>query len=207
MLHEVHRLLKVDGVYIVFSLNTEKLLAPLLGIASLGFDVQCHKICRRESFEKSGSNSQDNEFSQSDMKTDLLGTAVICKKRRDNFVDIEKLADEEKAVMDNYFKIEQPFLTEDQRQKIRENFECAFLAIKTSDKPHEKRNSDKLKEEKEKNDNWSLPLFSAYNAIFESEEALEYSFDLFSEDIVSYPLEREGFMTVNEALSFLEMMQ
>ena len=201
MLHEVHRLLKVGGVYIVFSLNTEKLLAPLLGIASLGFDVKCHKICKRESFEKSGSNTEENEFSQSDIKTDLLGTAVICKKKSDNFVDLQKLADEEKIVMDNYFKIEQPFLTEDQRQKIRENFECAFLAIKTSDSNSNKPDS------KEINDNWSLPLFSAYNAIFESEEALEYSFDLFSEDIVSYPLEREGFMTVNEALSFLEMMQ
>lgn len=196
MLHEVHRLLKVDGVYIVFSLNTEMLLAPLLGIASLGFDVQCHKICKRESFGE--------ESSQSDIKSDLLGTAVICKKRKDDIVDIEKLAEEEKAVMDNYFQIEKPFLTADQRQKIRENFECAFLAIKKSDSPHEKINFDRPTEN---NENWSLPLFSAYNAIFESEEALEYSFELFSEDIAQYPLEREGFMTVSEALSFLEMMQ
>ena len=53
----------------------------------------------------------------------------------------------------------------------------------------------------------SLCLLDAYDAMFEEEEVLEYSFDLFMEDISSYQLQVEGFMTATEAISFLQTMQ
>jgi hypothetical protein len=204
MLHEVHRMLKVGGVYIVFSLNSENLLAPLLGTAALGLDITCHKINKKRIKLATENHTHMNNGDNLDESDSVLGTVVICKKRIDMFVDLERLAEEEKAVMDNYFKVELPYLTSEQEQKIRENFEGAFLSSKY-DTDH---NSAVIgSREAVLNDNWRLSLYEAYNAMFEGEDNLEYSYDLFQEDIASFPLENEDYMTVTEALAFLQMMQ
>jgi hypothetical protein len=200
MLHEVHRMLEVGGVYLVFSLNTENLLGPLLGTAALGFDITCHKINKKR-IKQATKNHAGANLEESDT---VLGTVVICKKRRHTVVDLERLAEEERAVMDNYFKVELPYLTTEQEQKIRENFEGCFLSSKYN-KDH---NSAVIGSGGAVlNDNWRLTLYEAYNAMFEGEDNLEYSYDLFQEDIASYPLENKDFMTVTEALAFLQTMQ
>jgi hypothetical protein len=200
MLHEVHRMLAVGGVYLVFSLNTENLLAPLLGTAALGFDITCHKINKKR-IKQATENHAGVTLEELDT---VLGTVVICKKRRGTVVDLERLAEEERAVMDNYFKVELPYLTTEQEQKIRENFEGCFL----SSKYYTDHNSAVIGSRGAVlNDNWCLTLYEAYNAMFEGEDNLEYSYDLFQEDIASYPLENKDFMTVTEALAFLQMMQ
>lgn len=204
MLHEVHRMLIVGGVYIVFSLNTENLLAPLLGTAALGFDIACHKINKKRIKLTTENHTSDIDGGDLEESDTVLGTVVICKKRRDIVVDLERLAEEEKAVMDNYFKVETPYLTCEQEQKVRENFEGAYLSSKyyTDHKSAVIGSRGAVL-----NDNWRLSLYEAYTAMFEDEENLEYSYDLFQEDIASYPLEDKDFMTVTEALAFLQMMQ
>lgn len=193
MLNEVHRLLKVGGVYIIFSLNTEKLLSPLLGTKSLGFDVKCYEIKKK----KNVFNIEDNneEYQQGN----VLGTVVICKKVNDSIVDIEKLSEEEKDIMDNYFKVEFPFLTSIQEDKIRTNFEGIYLSTKKNIENNDNGGYDI--------DKLSLVLHQAYNAMFEEEDNLEYSYELFLEDAASYPVEKEGYMTAQEAITFLQMMQ
>jgi hypothetical protein len=188
MLYEVHRLLKVGGVYIVFSLNTEKLLSPLLGTESLGFDTKCYAIQKKQTVFNIEVDIEDQQT--------VLGTVVICKKNKDMVVNIEQLAAEEKDIMDNYFKIEYPFLTLEQEDKIRTNFEGIYLSTNTD------RNNDNYDIEK-----LSLELYQAYKAMFDEEDNLEYSYELFVEDTDIYPLEREGYMTVKEAIAFLQTMQ
>ena len=203
MLHEVHRLLKIGGVYIVFSLNSENLLAPLLGTGALGFDVTCHKINKKR-VQLADVHSRKDVGDNLEEPENVLGTVVICKKRIDTVVDLERLAEEERAVMDNYFKVELPYLTNEQEQKIRENFEGVFL----SSKNYIDHTSTVIGTRGAVlNDNWRLSVFEAYNAMFEGEDNLEYTYDLFQEDISSYPLENKEFMTVTEALAFLQMMQ
>jgi hypothetical protein len=189
MLHEVHRRLKVGGVYIVFSLNTEKLLSPLLGTKSLGFDTKCYAIKKQQTVFNIEFDSGEPE--------DVLGTVVICKKEKDIIVDIEQLAAEEKEIMDNYFKIEYPFLTLEQEDKVRTNFEGIYLST----------NRDNNNNNNYDIENLSLELYQAYKAMFEEEDNLEYSYELFLEDTDVYPLEREGYMTTKEAIKFLQTMQ
>jgi hypothetical protein len=204
MLHEVHRMLGVGGVYLVFSLNSENLLAPLLGTAALGFDITCHKINKKRINQATENHNHICAGANLGESDTVLGTVVICKKRRDMVVDLERLAEEERAVMDNYFKVELPYLTTEQEQKIRENFEGSFLSSKCNKDHNSAVTSSRGAV---LNENWRLTLYEAYNAMFEGEDNLEYSYDLFQEDIASYPLENRGFMTVTEALAFLQMMQ
>ena len=145
MLAEVHRLLKVGGTYVIFSLNTEELLGPLLRTKALGYEVSCYKINKKSSPNQStdcthqknivnsdnsenSENSEDNrntgnktdsnieDFTRT-LETELennkycMGTVVICKKINNNTIDIDQLCEEEKIIMDTYFKIEMPFLT------------------------------------------------------------------------------------------------
>ena len=211
MLHEVHRLLKVGGVYMVFSLNTENLLAPLLGCPALGFQIECHQICRRDNArkEKNPLNNEGNKERsklQTEEKSEIvLGTVAICKKISDSLIDLNQLKEEERIAMDNYFKVELPFLTKEQEQKIRMNFEGSYLALKLDPKLH--GNGDASRHSRIVHNNWCLSLDRAYIAMFEGDENLEYSYELFLEDLHTYPLAEKGFMTVEEALSFLQMMQ
>jgi hypothetical protein len=212
MLYEVHRLLKVGGVYMVFSLNTENLLAPLLGCPALGFQIDCHKICRKDTAEKDrnslhdGKEKERSRIQSEDGSDIVLGTVAICKKTNDTAIDLCQLAEEEKVAMDNYFKVELPFLTEEQEQKIRMNFEGSFLALNLDPKLHGNEN-DQSRVAIAHDDNWRLSLDRAYLAMFEGDQNLEYSYELFLEDVHSYPLAEKGYMTVEEALSFLQMMQ
>jgi hypothetical protein len=212
MLNEVHRLLKVGGVYMVFSLNTENLLAPLLGCPALGFQIDCHKICRKDTAEKernspySGNDKERSKIQSEDSSDIVLGTVVICKKINDTAIDLNELAEEEKVAMDNYFKVELPFLTEEQEQKIRMNFEGSFLALKLGPKLQGNEN-DQSRVAIAHDNNWRLSLDRAYIAMFEGDQNLEYSYELFLEDVDSYPLAEKGYMAVEEALSFLQMMQ
>ena len=52
-----------------------------------------------------------------------------------------------------------------------------------------------------------LSLFDAYSAIFEDEEALEYSFELFLEDLESFELAEAGVMSYSEAVLVMQTMQ
>ena len=235
MLYEVHRLLNTGGAYVLFSLNTEKLLGPLLSTDALGYDVKCHQIQKKikavctepvPAVTINGKHAKDNskdsigksiqtgksvieEYTdkllqkQFEEKNDVIGTVVICRKICSDVVDINQLMLEEQEVMDNYFKVESPFLTAEQEEKIRINFEGRFLALNTN------LNSKLFDLDKVENiDSMiSLCLSDAYNVMFEDEEALEYSYDLFMEDITSYPLQVDGFMTAAEAISFLQTMQ
>ena len=224
MLHEVHRLLNTGGAYVIFSLNTEKLLGPLLSTDALGYDVKCHQIqkkmkavytepgCRAETvigMSRQTGKSVIEEYTdkllqkQFEEMNNVIGTVVICRKICSDVVDINQLMLEEQEVMDNYFKVESPFLTAEQERKIKINFEGRFLALNSN---LNSKLSD-VDEAKNQNNMISLCLLDAYDAMFEDEEALEYSFDLFMEDISSYQLQVEGFMTATEAISFLQTMQ
>lgn len=230
MLYEVHSLLNIGGAYIIFSLNRETLLEPLLDTDALGYDVKCHKIQKKiksvyaEHVEAENlnyktvtkntigqtKNSVAEEYTEKFLETKFeeenstLGTVVICRKVCHNEVDIDQLMLEEQVIMDNYFKVELPFLTKEQEEKIRDNFEGRFLALNSKSSS----TSSIVVDINNDNDHHiCLSIRDAYNAMFGDEKALEYSFDLFLEDVESYPLGEAGHMTIAEAISFLHMMQ
>ena len=273
MLYEVHRLLKIGGAYVIFSLNTEALLGPLLGTPALGYDTKSYQIVKKNCYnnndntdcnidqkldqngkvnsknnnennnENSAENNAENncESDKSDLLNEelldnevLMGTVVICKKLRLFIVDKIKLQEEEREIMDNYFKVEIPFLTEVQEEWIKNNFEAIFLAsnlnsnldTNLSSKLNSKLNlnadlnadintnvnADIIAninngEQEMSIENVFITLEEAYTVMFENEEFLEYSYDLFLEDIESFSLNRIGYMSTAEALSFLQTMQ
>ena len=102
--------------------------------------------------------------------TVVMGTVVICKKIDSNVVDKMLLKEEEKIIMDNYFKVELPFLTKSQVEIIKNNFEAIYLASKSDN-----ANSDNF--ENISIENNFITLHDAYTVMFENEEFLEYSYD------------------------------
>jgi SAM-dependent methyltransferase len=115
MLADIHRLLRVGGVYLLFSINSQPFLEALFGLPELDFEL---------SFLASGYGSC---------------TVLLCRKRSDAPVDMESLVLREKAVMDHYFQFENPLFTPAMEGEIRAAFERAggdaggggFLPLRT----------------------------------------------------------------------------
>jgi len=105
------------------------------------------------------------------------GTIVICRKTSSAPINEVLLAESEKEVMDSYFCETKPFLTLEKETQIRVKFDGV--------------------------DSKMLPLLEAYTAIFEESDMLNYDFSFFLEDLHSFPLATDGFMTADEAVRFL----
>jgi SAM-dependent methyltransferase len=101
MLADIHRLLRVGGVYLLFSINSQPFLSALFGLPELDFQL---------TFLASGYGSC---------------TVLLCRKRSDNPIDMDSLVLREKTVMDHYFQTENPLFTPAMEGEIREAFAVA----------------------------------------------------------------------------------
>jgi SAM-dependent methyltransferase len=101
MLKEVHRFLRVGGVYLMCSINSGDLLKALMSIPTLQFNVDVFDM---------------------EQSTYKRGTVVICNKRSNNSVDIVQLDADEQTISNRFFQTEHPLLTAEYEDSIRRNF-------------------------------------------------------------------------------------
>lgn len=185
MLCNIHRLLKVQGVYLIFSINTEELLLDLLSMEE--FHFSCRSLGFHDSTKKGNSDKSTNSTSStygtygSDNKASGTPTVIICRKIAHNTeFDVRAIEDKEIAIQEKFFQLENPLLTKALEQEITTKFS---------------------------NSGNKLELLAAYEIMFGSNSSLGYSYDLFLEDLESFELKERDSMTVEEALSFINSMQ
>ncbi len=104
MLHDIHRILNVGGVYFICSLHSSTFLASLLEIEELDFKVTY--------YECKSMKNQGN----------IIGTIAICEKKNDNIINIENLKKNEIFNMDKHFQEDNPFLTYELQEQISNEF-------------------------------------------------------------------------------------
>lgn len=161
MLSEVLRLLDVNGVYVLFSINKSTLLDELFSFSQLYLDIL---------------HNETLVFSKQTI------TMMICRKKRHNqSLTIDDIANHEEIVMNAFFKMDAPFLTEDQKRKIQQQFQQSGSE--------------------------GMELRRAYKILFEGKEGLGYDYDLFLEDLKSFDLLRSDKITFKEAMDFIDTMQ
>ena len=195
MLAEVHRLLRVGGVYLVFSINSDRLLHPLLSMDALGFDVACHDVVDPAPGAAAGSRDRKGGAGAAHAEGLVVSTVAVCRKCRTD-VDLVRLADEEARVLDVYFKEEQPLLTAEEEERVRDYYAAmatgAHGIMDTGRGP-------------------SLDLPTAYRGMFDVAmggcDELGYSYELFLEDVERFTLQEPDRMTADEAVEFLRTMQ
>lgn len=171
MLYDVRRFLSIGGVYLLCSINSVELLESLMKIRSLQFDVNIFEL---------------------EPTTYKRGTIAICKKLRNNSIEISELAVEERIISNQFFQAEHPLLTSEYEDMIRSQFSSLLLVGGGGDQED------------------SLPVEQVHRAVFGGDRAaelLDYSLDLFMEDLRDYSLRAEGRMTLEEALHFVREMQ
>ena len=196
MLYEIHRLIRMGGCYVVFSINAEQLLAPLLSMESLGFQVTCHEIVDVKlngAHATNGSNGcNSTNTTGGEAEGLIVSTVAICTKIRETtLIDQKQLENEERMILDRFFQEEQPYLTAEEEHRIRVQFESMG--------GHE-------------NEFFSLDLQGAYDVMFDRAmggmgDELEYSFDMFLHDMKSFISRKNGYMNADEAIEFLRTVQ
>jgi Methyltransferase domain len=203
MLYEVHRLLAPQGRYLVCSLHSLDLLGDLLSTPALGYSVQVHETAA-PTVSKSVRTSAAAETSaisatQSALSKDgvimndalapiMTGSIAICVKKDAGFVvDMDQLAEEEREVMDTYYQTTQPLLTPEREEAIRQAFPPSSFEGKGPPS--------------------SVRFEEAHRIMFSTEDILDYTYELFLEDLETFPLETPERITVDEAIAFLREKQ
>lgn len=178
MLCEVHRLLATEGCYLLCSIHTKELLCPLLSAPILGLEII--KVDDIEYHSTAGSGGGGRSGSGG-------GTMMLLVKRTCNYhIDEQALLGHEQEVMDFFYKEEQPLLSTEEFERVQAE----------------------VKAELQRRQTVSLPLDAMHGVLFaHQKEGFDYSLELFLEDCRSFPLERQGEMTLPEALSFITQMQ
>ena len=112
------------------------------------------------------------------------GCIAICEKVNNSpsRLNVDALILTEKEILDEKFKLTQPLFSAEQEIKLREKF----------------RNIG----------DDSLKIDIVHSLMFgDGPILLEYGLDLFMNDLENFPLEKEGFLSVEEAVRFLKEMQ
>jgi SAM-dependent methyltransferase len=162
MLVDINRLLKVGGVYVLFSINTQELLQSLLSLPELSFELMFYA----------------NEK--------IKCTTLLCRKTSNAPVNVESLGGKEQVVLDQYFKRDNPLVTESFLRQLRQSFA-------------ENNGGDEGGYIR-----WELAHHMMFVA---NNQALCYSYDLFLEDVRNMDFEYDGLISLQEAIDFLKMMQ
>jgi hypothetical protein len=101
MIYNVLRLLAINGIYLLFSINKSLLLEELFEYTPFG--LRCVHI-----------------------NTVTISNQVICimilKKEFHSLLSLSEIQDHEREVMDMFFQIESPFLNDENEQRIKEQF-------------------------------------------------------------------------------------
>jgi len=127
------------GVYVLCSINSEKLLISLLHSELLGLDVRGHDVCEEEDTGGDEAPAKGEEeatvFAATHTHTHAFtheeerrkarrpfhfGTVVICQKTSQSPLAINEkaLAQHEQAVMDEFFKNDEPLLTKEYEDAV-----------------------------------------------------------------------------------------
>jgi len=183
MLCEVYRLLKPNGVYVLCSLHPPQLLQPLLSASpldlSVSFPMQSKDIVAVEgvSAMTAAGNRQKN-------------IALCIKTKVSGGVEMADMVKTEDEVMSQFFQHENPFLTEEKKREL-----TAYYKAKGS-KPFT------LKE---------AHVIIATGLCGESFDTpdcdLDYTYELFQEDLSGFSLVDAETMTLEELFQFISIMQ
>ncbi len=180
MLAEIHRLLKLGGVYVLCSINSPLLLEPLLSIADLQLNVELHEL---------------------DLSEYNVATVAVCTKLGNEAIDEVGLAAREKEVADRYFQSEHPLLTEQDEARIRQEFSHQLgEGVAAADGSLSVTDAHLILF------GGLVALDCGLGEDLPS-DLLAYSPELFEEDLSGFPLATAGRMTVEEALDFVRTMQ
>ena len=126
-------------------------------------------------------------YSEVNTSTYKKACTVICKKESMRLdaspsMDTELLLKAEKDILDENFKLAKPMFTQEDEAVLRKNFLD--------------------------NGGNQQVLAVAHSLMFQNSPILlDYTFDLFLEDLEDFTLEQEGFISVEEAIRFLHEMQ
>lgn len=158
LLKQIHRLLRVNGIYLLISINSKELLQSLLSNKALSFMANIYYDDKNKC------------------------TIAICKKVHD-IIDVKQLAIDEINILQHYFQSDHPLLTIELQQKLNNEF-------------------------KSKSKNGYLTLIEAHDLVFiQNNKDLEYTYELFLDDIDSISLSYENMINFNEVMIFLQSMQ
>jgi len=108
----------------------------------------------------------------------MTGTVLLCTRMSPFPVNADAVCAEEKVLMDHYFQSTNPILTLEQEDNLRKR----FLEI---NQPY-------------------IEVRQMHSILFPENESLGYSFDLFLEDLDDFSLIQEGYMNIDEAITFLK---
>jgi len=122
----------------------------------------------------------------------IIGTIAICKKINDQIVNIETLQKNEILNMDKHFQEDNPYLTSELQEQISNEFYNYYC--QTNGNPIDKNEV-------------AVPIEIAYKLMFSRNDQLHYSYELFLEDLNSFPLKKNDILFVKEAIEFMKIMQ
>ena len=183
MLCEVYRLLKPNGVYFLCSLHPPQLLQPLLGQHPLSLDVEFPM----QSTETTPSNDVSAIVAAGNRQKNI---ALSTKKVNCCSVDMDAMMKTEDTVMQNFFQNEQPFLTDEKRGHLQQHYESKGSVPFSLKEAH---------------------VIIATGLCGESLETpdcdLDYTFELFQEDLEDFELVDDQRMNLDELFMFISIKQ
>jgi hypothetical protein len=189
MLAHMNRLLKSGSRYVICSLSPADMMVPLLSIPSLCFEVDCAENCNSGEAPYALKNVAEHVIPKPDGSS-VKGTVLTCIKRNKSPVNLMDVEEQEKDVLDTYFKEKNSLLTPEYCNRLLEAFA-----------------------------NGPLCFQEAYRVMFGGyDNALDYSFELFSEDLSRIFAVGEGVhdrqaltephsFTYDEAIYFIQHVQ
>ena len=138
MLVEVYRMLRIDGVYLLISINTRRLLEPILMMKPLRFElifyedienhctiVICKKLGGNDDNNDDGSND-DNDLNHCGSRDDRHQSS--CNNGNKNSdCSSSYCMNEESAILNNYFQNEYPLVTKQIEASLKLEFYERYL--------------------------------------------------------------------------------
>jgi 2-polyprenyl-3-methyl-5-hydroxy-6-metoxy-1,4-benzoquinol methylase len=186
MLIEILRLLNQNGLYIICSFHSLELLKSILSIDVL--QLQCQFI----SISSSKTNSY-RKYNQNNSKFGIIDendqyTLVFCTKISHTVIPLESLQYQETMILNHYYQIQNPFLNENDKNLIQNNFYKRF----EMNKQHMIINNEPY-----------LSYHDAYECFITESEQMIYTYDLFLDDIHDFHVSVPNMMNIHELLRFI----
>lgn len=148
MLVEVYRMLRIDGVYLLISINTRRLLEPILMMKPLRFElifnedienhctiVICKKLGGNDDYNDDGSNV-DNDLNHCGSRDDHQQS--ICNNGNNSDCTSSYYMNEESVILNNYFQNECPLVT----KQIEASLKLEFYERYLTNHKHDDDNND-----------------------------------------------------------------
>jgi 2-polyprenyl-3-methyl-5-hydroxy-6-metoxy-1,4-benzoquinol methylase len=190
MLCEVYRLLKPTGVYFLCSLHPPELLEPLLTRSPLNLNVQFPM------------QPKDKDTIVSDVVSTVMAAGnrqkniAICTKNIDCSssvsvsVDATEMIATENEVMKDFFQNQNPFLTEEKKEELKQHYLARGSVPYTLKDAH------------------MIISTGLCGESFDTPDCdLDYTYELFEEDLTDFDLANAETMTLEELIKFITIMQ